>query len=475
MNPYKKLLKCLLLFCATLIFLSCTSRFGEAAAYYVAQGGNDDNPGTEARPWASLDKAADTMKAGDTVYVKDGTYSGFDVSRSGTPDNYISYLAYTGATPKIGQIYFQNGASYNRFVGFEITPASGGGVIMDHNNDRNIISRCHIHQSESVGIDLSGGSDFNIIEDCIVYDVLYAFHTSGTTNRGNIFRRNVCYNTSDDGVNFSPSTQDTQFLNNKIYNAADDGIHCFDDGAAIISGNIVYNCKGVALWPHGSGGIITKNNTVVGISGEKWGYVVWLEGSNHTLKNNIIYVDAADMQLLTGGGSGRIDYNCWYNVKGTASKVGTHDIVADPKFVNVATNDYHLQSTSPCIGAGEGGVDMGAYGVAGGGGGGAILPGEEIKVLNRPNPFRAGKQITWIEYDLSQASNVIITIYDSLGQEVWRKSYEAGENGGRVDDNIIPWDGRNSSGNVVANGGYVCRIWIERENKSIVRKIAVAK
>jgi len=96
------------------------------------------------------------------------------------------------------------------------------------------------------------------------------------------------------------------------------------------------------------------------------------------------------------------------------------------------------------------------------------------EVRNRPNPFRAGKEVTLIEYNLNQFSNVTITIYDPLGQEVWRKSYEAGENGGRK-LNSVPWDGRNLSGKVVANGGYICRIWVEKENKYMVRKIAVAK
>jgi flagellar hook assembly protein FlgD len=101
-------------------------------------------------------------------------------------------------------------------------------------------------------------------------------------------------------------------------------------------------------------------------------------------------------------------------------------------------------------------------------------PIEKQKIRNRPNPFRAGKEETLIEYNLNQPSNVTIAIYDLVGQEVWRKSYEAGENGGR-EDNSVPWDGKNLSGKVVANGGYICRIWVQRENKYMVRKIAVVK
>jgi len=95
-------------------------------------------------------------------------------------------------------------------------------------------------------------------------------------------------------------------------------------------------------------------------------------------------------------------------------------------------------------------------------------------VRNRPNPFRAGKEETLIEYNLSNPSNVTITIYDLLGQEVWRENYRQGENGGSK-VNSVPWNGRNLSGEVVANGGYICRIWIETEKRHMVRKIAVAK
>ena len=287
MGVSKNFFKYFLVFSLVLIGLLCISTWAQATTYYVATNGDDDNPGTEAAPWESVDKAADTMEAGDTVYVKEGNYSGFDVSRSGTADNYISYLAYPGDKPVIGQIYFQYGASYNKFVGLEITPASGGGVIMDHNNDHNIISNCHIHQSGSVGVDLSGGSDFNIVEDSTIHDVLYAFHTSGTTNRGNIFRRNICYNIFDDGFNFSPSTKDTQLISNIIYNVdwdgsgAADGIHLYDDGTAIVRGNLVYHdgaSTGGVFWIHGGSNHIIENNTFVGLSNFSVsdGAIIWL-------------------------------------------------------------------------------------------------------------------------------------------------------------------------------------------------------
>jgi hypothetical protein len=506
MSVSKNFFKYCLVFSLVLIIPLCIPTLAQATIYYVAQDGSDTNPGTETRPWLTIQKAAETMVAGDTVYVKQGTYSGFDVSRSGTANNYISYFAYPGNTPVIGQIYFQSGASYNKFVGFEITPASGGGVIMDRNNDHNIISNCHIHDCNpggSPGVDLSGGSDFNVVEDCKIHDAYYAIHTSGTANRGNIFRRNICYNLSDDGFNFSPSTKDTQVIGNVIYNVdrdgsgGADGIHLYDDGTAIVKGNLVYldgASTGGVFWIHGGTNHIIENNTFVGLAGfsASFGGLLTFElASNVILRNNIGYSSSGSVGVVYGiSSSFQDDYNDWYNIDSSKcvyyagewksvsdyqskDRRGLHSVSKDPKFVDFNNRDFHLQSDSPCKGAGENGVDMGAYG-AQGGGGGTILPGEQIKVRNRPNPFHAGEENTLIEYTLSRPSDVTITIYDLVGQEVWRKSYEAGENGGREDNNI-PWDGRNLSGKVVANGGYICHIWVERENKYTVRKIAVAK
>jgi len=45
-----------------------------AATYYVATGGSDSNPGTLEAPFRTLQQAANTASAGDTVVVRDGTY-----------------------------------------------------------------------------------------------------------------------------------------------------------------------------------------------------------------------------------------------------------------------------------------------------------------------------------------------------------------------------------------------------------------
>ena len=66
-----------------------------ATEYYVAPAGSDANAGTLDKPFATLQKGADTAVAGDTVWIRGGTYAittpktsaaGILFSKSGTSD-----------------------------------------------------------------------------------------------------------------------------------------------------------------------------------------------------------------------------------------------------------------------------------------------------------------------------------------------------------------------------------------------------
>ncbi|MBI1795117.1 MAG: right-handed parallel beta-helix repeat-containing protein [Chloroflexi bacterium] len=69
--------------------------------YYVdGELGSDSNPGTKSQPWQSIDKAVNTVAAGDLLYVRGGEYktifAGWDFQNSGTKTQPITISNYPG-------------------------------------------------------------------------------------------------------------------------------------------------------------------------------------------------------------------------------------------------------------------------------------------------------------------------------------------------------------------------------------------
>jgi len=69
------------------------------AEVYVSPAGSDENSGTQAAPFATIQKAASLMKAGDTCIVRGGTYhETVTPAASGEPDKPITFRAAEGET-----------------------------------------------------------------------------------------------------------------------------------------------------------------------------------------------------------------------------------------------------------------------------------------------------------------------------------------------------------------------------------------
>jgi hypothetical protein len=99
-------------------------------------------------------------------------------------------------------------------------------------------------------------------------------------------------------------------------------------------------------------------------------------------------------------------------------------------------------------------------------------------VYNMPNPLSPKEGGTKFRYLLSEDSHVEIVIYDLFGNLVRKLDTEAGAPGGRSGENFYSWDGKNGSGNDVANGGYVAKIsakGISGHESKATRKVLVVK
>lgn len=117
-----KLIK--LLMAVIILYGSLSAGSAYSAEYYVNADhpqANDSNSGTEMSPWLTIQKAGRTMVAGDTVFVKAGTYDErVTPSNSGSSGNYINYVAYPGE--KVVMRGFDlSSKNYIKIIGFEIT------------------------------------------------------------------------------------------------------------------------------------------------------------------------------------------------------------------------------------------------------------------------------------------------------------------------------------------------------------------
>lgn len=109
------------------IFWCAISHPASAVTYFVSADGNDRSSGSKENPWRTLQHAADRSKPGDEIVVSAGTYKPFHVTRSGTPNSRISFIAASPAAHIKGyEIYDDRHvavsilASFITFKGFEV-------------------------------------------------------------------------------------------------------------------------------------------------------------------------------------------------------------------------------------------------------------------------------------------------------------------------------------------------------------------
>lgn len=93
-----------------------------------------------------------------------------------------------------------------------------------------------------------------------------------------------------------------------------------------------------------------------------------------------------------------------------------------------------------------------------------------------PNPCNPLRPDQWanIDYRLDQDAPVKIAIYTLMGDLVWHDEYASGANGGYAGVNSIRWNGKNDNGVTIANGGYICVIKAN-DNEKYRFKIGVYK
>lgn len=220
----------------------------DLGGYYVSTIGNDTTgDGSFLNPWATWQKGFTELAAGDTLYIRGGTYTpeatyqdpryfGVVVDGvAGTALNKITVLNYPGETPvldcrniindarRVGiglyncDHWILQGLNVTR-VDQHITGDVSIGVLL-YGCDNILVDRCNMYNNQGMGLDVSTGSSNILILNCDAYDNCDPYSAYG--------------NADGFGSNANTYGADITFRGCRAWNNSDDGFDYYADNALV--------------------------------------------------------------------------------------------------------------------------------------------------------------------------------------------------------------------------------------------------
>ena len=352
--------------------------------FYVAKNGSDNNPGTAALPWCSIQKGANKISPGEILVVKPGFYNEYVIVKNkGVADN--SRINITSEKVHAAKcLGFQIQGDYVTIDGFDIEASrvNWTGILSRGYSYLNVLN-CYIHECPIGGISVThGASHTKIIGNKLEHNGQWGVSLKGINGlvEGNEITRTVQYHPKGNEPGWTGSDADGLRIfgynhiirSNMILDIGDpndkgnvdphvDGIQSWDDGPkgypvmsnTVIEGNYIRikhaSGKGIildAMKGKGAHNLIIRNNIFefrdIGISmytgkyrdifiynnifkanlNEKsWGVSMSLLNVNNYKVYNNITVDCHPEHRKIKGGKGIVDYNIAWNSDGSAPRL----------------------------------------------------------------------------------------------------------------------------------------------------------
>jgi hypothetical protein len=383
-----------------------------AATYYVAPTGDDANPGTIDRPWRTIQKAAATLTAGDTVYIRAGTYPERVLPQhSGSPGSEITYAAYPGETATmdgtgitlpddLAGLFEIAGRSYIQVSGLRVVnagPFANNAAILVSDSDHITVENCATFHTASSGIGvwgsqqviiagntveqagigggqecitIAGTSDFevrdNTVLDCQKEGIDAKDGSSNGLITGNVVSRPHAVGIYVDA--WDRPTHDITVSRNLVFDSVEGaGLAVASEMGGLLSNvrlenniahhnhtygiEISYCCSA----SHPMDTIVIINNTLYE-NGVGWGGGIIADNAqaqNVVIRNNIASQNLTFQIAVAAdvpAGNVSVDHNLIDGYRGYEDEVYGEDYVeGDPRFVDAPAGDLHLRPESPAI------------------------------------------------------------------------------------------------------------------------------
>jgi len=375
--------------------------------YYVnASKGNDSNNGlSSSSPFKTIQAAANLTNPGDTVLIMNGVYINSDpngqvfyITRSGSPNAWITYKAAPGNNPVLKSngwngIRLYNNTAYIEINGLEVEGnnpntslayaqsqatnssnplTNGNGIMIDgrydgHPHHIRIINN-KVHDFGGAGIPIVQADYVTIIGNQVYNNAWYSVYgNSGISTYQNwnsdsntgykmFIENNVVYNNREyiPWISAGQITDGNGIIVDDLRNTQNGSTLGAYNGRTLVANNLVYKNGGGGIHIYLSDHVDVVNNTshYNNQSPEiNRGQISANTASDVNVMNNIL--DAIPGKYINNTWNVNnviFDYNLYYN--GTPANItieGNHDLFGDPKLMNSSAPDFRLQSTSPAI------------------------------------------------------------------------------------------------------------------------------
>jgi MYXO-CTERM domain-containing protein len=373
-----------------------------AAEYYVGPMGSDSNPGTQAAPFASLQKANDSAAAGDTIWMRAGTYystTQIVLSKSGTSDtNRTKIWAYPGEVPLLDCSKYQTTSpgtntpailvtgSFMHLKGLEIANSKVGAsgdhsysTVQTKGASNDTFELLNLHHGFGAGlfIDDTKGGGGHLILNCDSHD---NYDINGSQGDGQ--------NADGFGHHYQKSGATSTFRGCRSWWNSDDGYDfIFQDVPLIVencwamgSGHPVY---GTASPVDGNGNGFKMGGNVTNTRHMIHNCVAWKNKDSgfysnhstggHTWYNNTAFQNGTDFNMLSGPSNAPIQLtgalahilrnnisftNKTANMGGADTQFNTWDLNITPKAADflsitdptVSGTGQAIEASSPALG-----------------------------------------------------------------------------------------------------------------------------
>ncbi|WP_436521570.1 sigma-70 family RNA polymerase sigma factor [Actinoplanes sp. HUAS TT8] len=245
-----------------------SAKVATKADIYVAPDGSDDGDGSAAHPLATVAKAVATVRPGQTIALRGGTYrttSPITITTSGTAAKRITMLAYSGEKPVLdmsgipaGKWAITQRADNWTVQGLEITGAPDQAYVCG-GCENDVFKNLAIHGSGSAGLMLrDAGTVGNQVLDSDFHDN----QGSGLAVQfgdgdGNQLRGNRAFGNRGDGINLGDFANAVTVQYNWSFR---NGANGFAVGGGTPSAAAAHTVRHNAAWNNGGHGFVDEGN-----------------------------------------------------------------------------------------------------------------------------------------------------------------------------------------------------------------------